>query len=53
MVLNEKFPISRDRHMINSSNTVWRLQDILALQAREKIDLSVVFNKNAFDKVTF
>ena len=53
MALNEKFPISRDRHMIKTPNTAWRLRDILDLRAREKFRLSVVFDENAFDEVTF
>ena len=39
--------------MIKTPNTAWRLRDILDLRAREKFRLSVVFDENAFDEVTF
>ena len=53
MALNDKFPISRERHMIKTSNTAWRLRDIFALRALEKNGQSVVFDENVFDEMTF
>ena len=39
--------------MIKTPNNAWSLRDILDLRAREKFRLSVVFDENAFDEVTF
>ena len=39
--------------MIKTLNTAWRLRDILDLRAWEKFRLSVFFDENTFDEVTF